>query len=460
MRYIPKLGKLYFCPNIVLKIKLAKSKAPFHILHHFYRGLPEDRERIKRDVINPEVIETYPSSSKSSRGESYKYAIITNDSLMNLSGSYTFSDLINHKKSKGITATMTSTAWIYENFSGEDNQEKIRNFIKYTYENWETDYILLGGDTSIIPYRGLYAQAEDKVDSNIPADLYYACLNGNFNNDGDDKWGESNDGEGGGDVDLIAEVYVGRAPVETFQEVSNFVKKTNWIGKDCMRWCYYCLNLFGDPETVIWTEALGSFFDWPIKPKNEWTVYEKSGFGDYRESKGYHSGEDWNWTKGDDLGKPVYAIGDGIVYKKDDLGTDGWCLVVKHTAPQNRMFKIPARQTSEYSYPEEYVSEIFSVYIHITNIPFNIDEKVGKEKDDGIIGYIMNPGSGPHLHFEIRHPNAKHSSGGSMLFPITNWAPYGNENTNGHYLNMQTLVDSGARCPSDFLISYLLARYS
>ncbi|MBN1280241.1 MAG: choice-of-anchor D domain-containing protein, partial [Candidatus Thermoplasmatota archaeon] len=60
----------------------------------------------------------------------------------------------------------------------------------------------------------------------MPSDGYYACLNGQYNSDGDDFWGEPTDGENGDDVDLIADVYVGRAPVGTLSEVNNFVNKT------------------------------------------------------------------------------------------------------------------------------------------------------------------------------------------------------------------------------------------
>ena len=60
----------------------------------------------------------------------------------------------------------------------------------------------------------------------MPSDLYYACLDGTYNYDNDNKWGEPNDGEGGKDVDLIAEVYVGRACVGDLKEAKNFVSKT------------------------------------------------------------------------------------------------------------------------------------------------------------------------------------------------------------------------------------------
>ena len=60
----------------------------------------------------------------------------------------------------------------------------------------------------------------------MPSDLYYACLDGTYNYDGDNKWGEPNDGDNGNDVDLFAEVYVGRSCVGNAAEVEFFVDKT------------------------------------------------------------------------------------------------------------------------------------------------------------------------------------------------------------------------------------------
>ncbi|MFH0772679.1 MAG: C25 family cysteine peptidase [Candidatus Omnitrophota bacterium] len=79
--------------------------------------------------------------------------------------------------------------------------------------------------------RGLYDlclcdDGAGDTDDNIPADLYYACLNGTFDNDADGIYGEPTDGENGGEVDLLAEVYIGRAPVDSVVEVNNFVRKT------------------------------------------------------------------------------------------------------------------------------------------------------------------------------------------------------------------------------------------
>ncbi len=169
--------------------------------------------------------------------------IITNEALKNASSQYTFDDLVNHRISRGLSATIVTTEWIYANYDGtrpdetSDDQTRIRNFIIDAYCNWGTTYVLLGGDgdgadvggesgDNIIPARGFYIQAGEETDYNMPADMYYGCLDGSFDHDGDGLYGEPTDGQAAGEVDLFAEVYTGRAPVDSDGELSNLVKKT------------------------------------------------------------------------------------------------------------------------------------------------------------------------------------------------------------------------------------------
>jgi hypothetical protein len=113
---------------------------------------------------------------------------------------------------------------------GSNSLEDIRDYIRDAYNNWGIDYVLIGGDIDIIPAPILWVFGLDEetwpYDTYMPSDLYYSCLDGPYNYDGDDKWGEPTDGEGGGDVDLYADVYVGRACVGDITEVNNFVSKT------------------------------------------------------------------------------------------------------------------------------------------------------------------------------------------------------------------------------------------
>lgn len=61
-------------------------------------------------------------------------------------------------------ARIIDVAWIYANYIGYDNPEKIRNFIIDAYTNWNTTYCLLGGDIAVVPHRLLYVMSGDVID--------------------------------------------------------------------------------------------------------------------------------------------------------------------------------------------------------------------------------------------------------------------------------------------------------
>jgi hypothetical protein len=174
-------------------------------------------------VDNKEVLQTYSTHVDECvhylPGGPYEYVIITNSSL-----APTFLDLANHKAHYLSGTKVVDVAWIYSEFSGQDNPEKIRKFIRAAYFNWDTTYCLLGGDVFVVPYRGFYVKIESGgetyIDSDMAADMYYGCLDGTFNDDGDNKWAEPGDG-----VDWLEEVFIGRAPVLTVGEAENFVDK-------------------------------------------------------------------------------------------------------------------------------------------------------------------------------------------------------------------------------------------
>lgn len=121
--------------------------------------------------------------------------IITNQAL-----SAEFQEIADWKTKKGLPTKIVTTEWIEQNYDGLDLQEKIRKFISYAFTNWGTIWVLIGGDTNIVPIRSAWIshfQREDLLISNpngefIPTDMYYACLDGNWNADGDITFGESN----------------------------------------------------------------------------------------------------------------------------------------------------------------------------------------------------------------------------------------------------------------------------
>lgn len=134
---------------------------------------------------------------------------------------------------KGIKAQLISPQLIYANFSGVDEAEKIRNYIKYCYQYVGGTWFILGGmDNRFtspvqpeLPSRRCFCVdiIPDTLVAHydtIPCDHYYCALDSNWNADGDDTWGEMNDG-----VDQFPEVFVGRILCRDAQEAENWVYK-------------------------------------------------------------------------------------------------------------------------------------------------------------------------------------------------------------------------------------------
>jgi hypothetical protein len=147
-------------------------------------------------------------------GAPVPYLIITADSLRTY-----FEPLRQWKTRKGLAAQIITIEAIKSAYPGVDLQEKVRNCIKDFHGNSGTDWVLLGGDTQIVPARKAYVEISDRP--YIPCDLYYSDLDGTWNDDGDLYWGEVP----ADNIDMYSDVYVGRAPVAGRGEVGTFIEK-------------------------------------------------------------------------------------------------------------------------------------------------------------------------------------------------------------------------------------------
>ncbi len=223
VRYAPVPGHLVFSPDLRITVFMDTPIAQKSLFSIQLSSVPA---RVNAFVDNPEIL----TSSKSAAAlyapadepsSFYDYLIISSAALMP-----SFQPLIDLKTSEGLTVKTETMTNIVMGYTGVDSAEKLRNFIRYAHTTWGVQYVLLGGDDNVVPTRGVYGHSASETDPAIPCDLYFACLDGSWNHNGNTRWGEPADGEDGGDVDLLAEVYVGRVPVETPIEVSNFVAKT------------------------------------------------------------------------------------------------------------------------------------------------------------------------------------------------------------------------------------------
>ena len=187
-----------------------------------------------KKVDNPKEVKTYQSNKNSLiniNNDNYDVLILTIDDFKN-----GFQPLINAHEQMGLETrikTLGDISFIPDNVKPEN----VRDFIRQEYQQNGISYVLIGGDIDIFPTRIVYVYGLDEetwpYETYMPSDIYYSCLDGSFNSDDDDDWGEMTDGEDGGDVDLYAEVYVGRASVGNINEIDNFVSKTiDYLNRD------------------------------------------------------------------------------------------------------------------------------------------------------------------------------------------------------------------------------------
>lgn len=220
VQYIPSTGELFYSPIVHLRVHLQQNAKSIEL----FRGLPVDFREIESRIDNPEVISSYAGTATS--GKSYDLMILTVPGLEEA-----FLPLMDYHNSMGMTTEIHSTADV-----GSNDPNAIREYVRDRYLSDGIEYLLIGADDDEIPSKDLFAPfmwldygtmtyMYDTI-ADMPGDLYFGCLDGPYNFDSDTLWGEPTDGEGGGEVDLVAEVYVGRAPVDNVADVDRFVSKT------------------------------------------------------------------------------------------------------------------------------------------------------------------------------------------------------------------------------------------
>jgi Peptidase family C25/Propeptide_C25 len=239
VQYNPVTGELFYYKSLDVSVKTVTTGG-YSVL---YRGLDQDKKEVQQKVDNPSISLQYYQDDTSSLAsfDDYDLLIITTDVLKS-----SFEPLKQAHDATGVKTVIKTLTDI-----GGSNIESIRDYIRDAYIEWGIEYVLIGGDDTVVPAPMLWVSGMDEnvtyYDDIMPADLYYACLDGPFNFDGDNKLGEPHDGENGGDVDLIAEVYVGRACVDTTADVNNFVKKTiAYINKDLQNEFFTRITLAGE----------------------------------------------------------------------------------------------------------------------------------------------------------------------------------------------------------------------
>ncbi len=147
-----------------------------------------------------------------------RYLIITTESL-----APAFEPLAAWKTRKGVPAAVVTVDEIAAACPDGDAATRLREYLRSAYTAEGTLYALLAGPPTEVGFRYAYAMdsgVESQTANTIPADLYFADLDGDWNADQDSVYGETSD-----EVDLLPEIYVGRVLPRTLEEAEGWVAK-------------------------------------------------------------------------------------------------------------------------------------------------------------------------------------------------------------------------------------------
>ncbi len=216
VKYIPAEGKVSYYSKITIRI----TTTPDVVAETALKNLRQSswiNQKVNDLAQNPSGMDAYQSNSGRTSTQ-YDLLIITTESYVD-----GFAGLVDLYLHRGMKTEIVTKETIIAEGTGADAQEKIRNFIIAEYQANGIEFVLLGGDVELIPYRGFYdyvVSGSGYEDYGIPADLYYSALDGNWNTDNDNKWGEADED------DLLPELAVARFPFSNATELASMIHKS------------------------------------------------------------------------------------------------------------------------------------------------------------------------------------------------------------------------------------------
>ncbi|MFH1690173.1 MAG: C25 family cysteine peptidase [Candidatus Eisenbacteria bacterium] len=245
VQFLPSVGKLRFFGSISIRLHLDLAEQDTPRTH-----LPDQSKVVRilsgnNDAGRLTADRRRLSDTRLQAGD-FEHVVI----LGNTAFEEAFTPLAAWKTAKGVPSTMVSVTWITANYPGDDDPERIRNFVADAHNTWGSVWFLLAGDTNWVPTRHAYAMTCEAgghaEEDNIGCDMYFADLDGTWNADGDEIYGELAD-----DVDLYPEVFVGRAPIRTIDDASAFVEKV--VNYEHAQFDDFQLDMLMAAE-VLWTD--------------------------------------------------------------------------------------------------------------------------------------------------------------------------------------------------------------
>lgn len=224
--YRPDDDKLTYYRNVQLKVTLGEPQPTMEDMSS------EPTRNGVRAVDKPAAVK-----------EGTELLVIAYDQFQNELRTY-----VDWNMEKGTLTSMVPISTVDSSYPSMDQASSIWQYIHDTYFGDEQNlkYVLLAGEVRYVRSRMAkdldpYAPAGEPP--TLPADTYFACLDGdyqNWNEDGDSNWAELNDIS-----DYIPEVYVSRISLDTESEAT--------------KWANLVVNYEKNVEIGSWAGTAGMF---------------------------------------------------------------------------------------------------------------------------------------------------------------------------------------------------------
>ncbi|MBN1149831.1 hypothetical protein JXA84_01265, partial [candidate division WOR-3 bacterium] len=217
-RYNPVTKELQFLKKATLVVEYAEGmSSPVFLTQGQIEVFSQDVEGL---VINNQDVCFNTPLVKEARDGEVEYVIVAPEELVQ-----SFEPLIRWKNQKGIPSKIFSLEWISSHYQGNDDMEKIRNFVKDYHQNHGLIYLVLAGDNDNLGARFIHSEvAFFQISTDMPSDLYFSDVvpyDKNWDANGNHVYGEFIQDS----CDWYSDVYVGRFPVNSTTEAENWITK-------------------------------------------------------------------------------------------------------------------------------------------------------------------------------------------------------------------------------------------
>lgn len=201
----------------------------FHIYPQRYSRLEKKLYYIEEATITFSYENIEENKTKNT---TYDYLIITPKEFERQLNRF-----VEHKEKMNYSPIIITLEDIYDDeyfkIRGRDDQEDIKKFIKKAIEKWNTKFVLLVGDHEKIPVRNVHIEIGPSSTFSFASisDLYYSDIyfpDGSFSSwdtNENDIFGECNWKNRTEEIDFYPDVYLGRIPCDTKEDVTRVVNK-------------------------------------------------------------------------------------------------------------------------------------------------------------------------------------------------------------------------------------------